>query len=142
MLLREARTLMAGDLSVRIFDLPNEQQQQTFAALEKRGVRRTWLTETVSMMGSPNAPDSAPMLVSVKAVDPDVYPFYGQVTLSEGTLRDKLTADAVLVSEDLLTRLNVKVGDKVRLGKLDLRLAAEIWRVCVERVGLVRFFSS
>ena len=126
MLLREARTLMAGDLSVRIFDLPNDQQKQTFADLEKRGVRRTWLTETVSMMGSPSAPDSVPMLVSVKAVDPDVYPFYGQVTLSEGTLHDKLTPDAVLVSEDLLTRLNVKVGDKVRLGKLDLRLAAVV----------------
>ncbi len=126
MLLREARTLMAGDLSVRLFDLPNEKQQQTFADLEKRGVRRTWLTETVSMMGSPSAPDSVPLLVSVKAVDPDVYPFYGQVTLSEGTLRAKLTPDAVLVSEDLLTRLNVKVGDKVRLGKLDLRLAGVV----------------
>ena len=64
MLLREARTLMAGDLSVRLFDLPNEKQQQTFADLEKRGVRRTWLTETVSMMGSPSAPDSVPLLVS------------------------------------------------------------------------------
>lgn len=125
MLLREARTLMAGDLSVRLFELPNAQQTQLFADLEKRGVRRTWLTETVSMMGSSAAgADSTPVLVSVKAVDPAVYPFYGEVILSQGNLPSMLTEDSVLVSEDLLTRLNVKVGDHVRLGTLDLRLAA------------------
>lgn len=127
MLLREARTLMAGDLSVRLFELPNAQQTQLFADLEKRGVRRTWLTETVSMMGSSAAgADSTPVLVSVKAVDPAVYPFYGEVILSQGNLPSMLTEDAVLVSEDLLTRLNVKVGDHVRLGTLDLRLAAVV----------------
>ena len=125
MLLREARTLMAGDLSVRVFDLPNNQQKELFANLEKRGVRRTWLTETVSMMGVSNpSANSTPMLVSVKAVDPAVYPFYGEVVLSQGKLLDMLAEDAVLVSEDLLTRLNIKVGDTVRLGSLDLRLAA------------------
>ena len=127
MLLREARTLMAGDLSVRLFEMPNAQQTQLFADLEKRGVRRTWLTETVSMMGSSAAgADSTPVLVSVKAVDPAVYPFYGEVILSQGNLPSMLTEDAVLVSEDLLTRLNVKVGDHVRLGTLDLRLAAVV----------------
>ncbi len=127
MLLREARTLMAGDLSVRLFELPNPQQTQLFADLEKRGVRRTWLTETVSMMGSSAAgAEATPVLVSVKAVDPAVYPFYGEVILSQGNLPSMLTEDAVLVSEDLLTRLNVKVGDHVRLGTLDLRLAAVV----------------
>ncbi len=127
MLLREARTLMAGDLSVRLFEMPNAQQTQLFADLEKRGVRRTWLTETVSMMGSSAAgAEATPVLVSVKAVDPAVYPFYGEVILSQGNLPSMLTEDAVLVSEDLLTRLNVKVGDHVRLGTLDLRLAAVV----------------
>ncbi len=127
MLLKEARTLMAADLSVRVFDLPSEIQNNLFADLERRGVKRTWLTETVSMMtvASPT-PESVPILVSVKSVDPKVYPFYGVVKLTNGTLESELKEDTVLVSEDLLTRLNIKIGDKVRLGTLDLKVGAVI----------------
>src|SRR5258708_33188897 len=52
MLLREARTLMASDLSVRVFALPDAAQTAIMAKLEKRGVRRTWGTETPSMGSS------------------------------------------------------------------------------------------
>ena len=79
-LLREARTLMAADLTVRVFS-PATPAEQTAAMeqLEKRGVRRTRVTETVSMVSSLSVPD--PLLVSVKAVDPSVFPFYGTVRL-------------------------------------------------------------
>src|SRR6185503_19210372 len=75
MLLSEARTLMAGDMTVRVFALPSAEQQATLDALAARGVRRTWITETVTMASSPSTPD--PLLISVKAVDPAVYQFYG-----------------------------------------------------------------
>ena len=49
MLLSEARTLMAGDMTVRVFALPSPEQQAALDALAARGVRRTWITETVTM---------------------------------------------------------------------------------------------
>ncbi|MCU1273683.1 MAG: hypothetical protein JWO48_1114 [Bryobacterales bacterium] len=121
MLLREARTLMAADLSLRVFALPNSNQTATMELLGKRGVRRTWVTETLSMVSSGAVAN--PVLVSIKAVDPHVYPFYGTVKLDPpGVLADRLTPDAVAGSEDLLLRLKVQVGDTVRLGGQPFRI--------------------
>src|SRR5229473_4112137 len=50
MLLREARTLMAADLSVRVFAMPTAEQTAAMEALARRGVQRTWITETLSMV--------------------------------------------------------------------------------------------
>src|SRR6266849_2079361 len=70
MLLSEARTLMAGDMTIRVFAMPNAAQEAVLKDLEARGVRRTWITETVTMASSASTPD--PLLISVKAVDPGV----------------------------------------------------------------------
>src|SRR5271157_3279388 len=122
MLLRQARTLMAGDLSARIFALPTTEQEEVLASLAARGVERTWITETVTMASSAAAPD--PLLVSVKAVDPSAYPFYGDVKLDPPRpLREALNAGAVAVSDDLLLRLNVHTGDMLRIGGQDFRIA-------------------
>ena len=151
MLLRDARTLMAGDLSVRLFNETTPEQEEVFAELTKFGVRRTWITETVSMMSSETT--SRPLLVSVKAVEPNRYPFYGEIRLSpEGKLSDLLTDQSMVVSNDLFLRLGVKLGDWVRLGDEQFRLAAEVvlepdrmtgtWnvgpRVMITRAGLDR----
>src|SRR5215475_2918439 len=80
MLLAQARTLMAADMTARIFGLPNADQQAALDRLAARGVRRTWITETVTMASSSSTPN--PLLISVKAVDPSVYPFYGAVVLN------------------------------------------------------------
>src|SRR6202051_1352456 len=63
MLLSEARTLMAGDLTARVFAPPNAEQEATLHDLDARGVRRTWITETVTMASSAATPD--PLLISV-----------------------------------------------------------------------------
>src|ERR1043165_2633880 len=57
MLLSQARTLMAGDLSARVFALPTPEQQRVLDQLAGRGVRRTWITETVTMAASAGMPD-------------------------------------------------------------------------------------
>ena len=80
MLLSQARTLMAADLSLRVFELPTPQQTAEMDALAKSGVDRTWITETVTMAAA-GANRKPPMLVSVKAVDPKKYPFYGEIRL-------------------------------------------------------------
>jgi putative ABC transport system permease protein len=151
MLLRDARTLMAGDLSLRVFHQPRPDQLAVLSSLEKRGVEHTEITETVSMMASPSS--SLPVLVAVKAVEPGKYPFYGAIELDPpGDLDAVLREDAIVGSDDLLLRLGVQVGDTVRLGDANFRIAAAVRlepdrmtgsfnvgpRVMVSREGLQR----
>lgn len=125
MLLRDARTLMAGDLSLRVFHQPRPEQLAVLSRLEERGIEHTEITETVSMMASPAT--SRPVLVAVKAVAPDKYPFYGAIQLDPpGDLDAVLTEDAIVGSDDLFLRLGVQVGDKVRLGDAEFRIAAAV----------------
>ncbi|MGA3238170.1 MAG: FtsX-like permease family protein [Bryobacteraceae bacterium] len=125
MLLAQARTLMAGDLTVRVFALPTPEQDAALQALASRGVQRTWITETVTMASSPTAPD--PVLISVKAVDPAAYPYYGAVLLSPPQpFRQALTPTTVVVSDDLLIRLNTQPGATLRIGGQDFTIAASV----------------
>jgi putative ABC transport system permease protein len=121
-LLRQARTLMAADLSVRVFALPGPQQEAIMKKYEDQGAKRTWVTETVTMVTAPGS--DLPLLCSVKAVDPKVYPFYGAVQLNPpGDIATKLTAGTAAVSEDLLIRLKISTGDSIRIGGQDFRVA-------------------
>jgi len=125
MLLSQARTLMAADLSLRVFELPTPQQTAEMDALAKSGIDRTWITETVTMAST--GAEKPPMLVSVKAVDPKKYPFYGEIRLSPpAPLSQALTADTVAVSDDVLLRLNLQVGGTVRLGGQSFRIAGQV----------------
>jgi putative ABC transport system permease protein len=125
MLLAQARTLMAADMTARVFALPDARQQAALDRLQSRGVRRTWITETVTMASSAATPN--PLLISVKAVDPTVYPFYGTVTLNPAQpLTQALTPETVVVSEDTLVRLNARVGDSLRIGGQDFRIAGTV----------------
>jgi putative ABC transport system permease protein len=78
------------------------------------------------MMG---AAGGVPVLVSVKAVDPAVYPFYGQVVLDPPQpLKQALDEHSVAVSDDLLVRLNVQTGSLVKLGAAEFRVAGTVVR--------------
>src|ERR1035441_572207 len=125
MLLGQARTLMAGDLTARVFALPTAEQEAALRGLEARGVRRTWITETVTMASSASLDN--PLLISVKAVDPAAYPYYGVVKLNPARpLREALDEGTVVVSDDLLVRLNVRTGDMLRIGGQDFRIAGVV----------------
>lgn len=120
---REARTLMAADLSIRQFQLANEEQEALLARYTAAGSVVTRITETVSMMSAGDA--TPPVLVSVKAIDPALYPFYGKVTLDPpGTLANLLTDENIAVSDDLLVRLDLENGAKVKLGNEEFNVAA------------------
>lgn len=125
MLTKEARTLMAADLTVRVFSMPTPQQDALIEELKREGARETQITETLTMMSS--AHSANPVLVSVKAIDPAVYPFYGEVRFEPaGDIRNVLTPDAVAMSADLLIRMNVAAGDTVRIGGQDFRVAGAV----------------
>ena len=125
LLLRQARTLMAADISVRVFALADASQAAAMLDLEKRGVQRTAVTETLTMANTAAVPE--PVLVSVKAVDTSVYPFYGEVKLDPpGSLGALLDSRSAAVSDDLLIRLKARMGDQVRLGGQEFRIAATL----------------
>ena len=129
MLTSEARTVMAADLTARQFVLPDPQQTAELDALAARGVERTLITETVSMATPAAAApaDAAPVLISLKAVDPAKYPYYGEVKLDPPMpLAQALTPDSIVAGEDLLIRVGVKVGEKIRVGGQDFRVAAVV----------------
>ncbi len=129
MLTREARTVMAADLTARQFVLPDPNQTAQLDALAAQGVERTLITETVSMASAAesNPNSSPPVLISIKAVDPSRYPYYGQVKLSpDMPLQQALKPDCVVAGDDLLIRVGVKVGDMIRVGGQDFRVAAAV----------------
>jgi putative ABC transport system permease protein len=112
---------MAADLLIRQFAEPTSEQEKVIAQWEQRGARVSRITETVSMLeGREGEP---PVLVSVKAVDPSTYPWYGRVRLEpDAPLATALTADTIAVSDDLMLRLNLAPGSRVRLGDADFRV--------------------
>jgi len=133
-LLEQARSILAGDVSARMFRQPTAEEAQQLRALEARGVRETVVTEMLSMAMVKG--DPVPLLVSLKAVNPRSYPFYGTVVLSPEpgskgesggpALREALTDGTVVVDDNLLVRLRAKVGDDLKIGDGWFRIAAAI----------------
>ena len=159
MLLSDARILLAGDISFSLSREPDTDEEATLQDLVARGAIITPVTELMTMMGGGVLP--RPLAVNLKAVDPAQYPFYGQTELSPPqALPAALTDDAVLASQDLLLRLRAEIGDRVRLGEAEFRIAAllraepdrmtgaanfgpraMLSQSALERTGLVQFGS-
>jgi putative ABC transport system permease protein len=122
----ESKSLMAGDLSARLFHPASTEDKSKIAAIFQQdgaGIRSTWVTETISMASVPA--DPVPLLVSLKAVDPAEYPYYGRAELEPAmTLQQALQDDSAVVADEFLIRLNAKVGDTLRLGDRSFKIAA------------------
>ena len=126
MLLVRARSIMAADLAAR--------STQEMTPAEVAGLARftgaaraevSPVTEMLSMASASNSLD--PLLVSLKAVDPAKYPFYGKVVLSPAIpLTEALTDTTVAAGDDLLLRLHLRVGDSIRLNDRVYRISAVV----------------
>ncbi len=132
-ILAEARTIMAADLSARMFRQPTPAEAKQLDVLQKTtGVQRTWITETVSMVSAMN--DPVPLLVTLKAVNPNEWPFYGSVQMQAASggqttdLKSELNDSTVVVGDDLLVRLKIKIGDRLKIGEETFRIAAVLMR--------------
>ncbi len=65
------------------------------------------------------------LLVRVKAVDVS-YPLYGELKLINGSTLSQLESGEVLVERQVLTGLNLKIGDQITLGESQFTIADEI----------------
>ena len=124
-LMTQARSIMAADLSARLFRQLTPKESQQLDSLQAKGLERTEATELVSMASSAN--DPVPLLVSLKAVDPQAYPYYGNVILDPaGNFRTVLNDHTTVVGGDLLFRLHLHVGDTLKIGKSTFTIAASL----------------
>ena len=124
-LLTRARSIMAADLSARTTSQPTPAEAEGLNEIHQEGIQFTPVTELLSMASDPKTFD--PLLVSLKAVDPAQYPYYGQVELDPaGSLQQVLTPDTVVVADDLLVRLKLHTGDSLKLGNKLFRIAAVV----------------
>ena len=126
MLLSQARTLMAADLSLRVFELPNPQQDRRDGrAREKRrpahldhrnphhGVRRRNRSRPCWFPSKPSTRMSIRSTARSASHRPP-------------RSRPRSPSDTVAVSDDVLLRLNLKVGDTFRLGGQPFRIVGQV----------------
>jgi putative ABC transport system permease protein len=124
-LLLRARSIMAADIAARTTMPPTPDEQAGIDALRTEGNDETPVTEMLSMASAATSMD--PLLVSVKAVEAEKYPFYGAVVLAPAIpLTEALTDSTVAVGDDLLLRLHLKVGDSIKLGTETFKIAAVV----------------
>lgn len=124
-LLNRARSIMAADVSARMFQQPTPNQRKGLDEIEHEGIEITPVTEMLSMASAAKTMD--PLLISLKAVDPTQYPFYGTVELANGAvLKQVLQPDTIVVADDLLVRLKLKVGDDLKIGTKTFRIVSVV----------------
>lgn len=124
----EARQLLAADLVVTaVRPLPPELDDflQQRPALEVTRIREL---VTIAAQASPRDSPGRSQLVELKVVEGD-YPFYGELELDpQGTLQDLLAEDRVVVAPDLLSRLDLQLGDGLRVGNRDFVISGGVLR--------------
>ena len=105
--------------------LSTRNRQARWNRLRADAVQWTVVTTALTMAASDQSADAA--FIGVKAVDPSLYPFYGAVTLApDKSLSEILTPDAAAVSQEVLDRLSVRLGDLFLIAGQPFRIAAVI----------------
>ncbi len=138
---QEARSLLAADISLR--------KTRPFTAAEKREVKRLQQAGARVVQGirflslvqrlDANGKPLAARLAGVRGVQAG-YPLYGRVITASGKpLSQLLTKGHALVEESLLYQLDAKVGDTLRLGKVELKIADVLIREPDATVQFSRF---
>jgi putative ABC transport system permease protein len=128
---REARSLLTADVQVASNNVWNDASK---AIIERYAgsplvAAMTSTVEVASMVRPANDGTATPRMVEIKAVKAG-FPFYGEVVLGDNRKYDHelLRDGGMLVKPSLLTALNIKVGDAVRLGSLEFTIRGVIDR--------------
>lgn len=124
----DAREILGGDVAVSLLYREATPEQVAFLAEQGRMVR--WIDSRA--MARPVKPDGNTALVQLKAVE-QAYPLYGAVDLQGGgALGDALARrDGVwgaAIDEVGLRRMNLVLGDRVKVGEVTIELRAIIAR--------------
>jgi len=124
----DAREILGGDVAVSL--LYREATPEQVAFLRSRGELVRWIDSR--SMARPVKPDGRPTLVQLKAVEPS-YPLYGAIELQGGqSLADALALRdgtwGAVVEESALRRMNMALGDRVKVGDVTVEVRGIIAR--------------
>lgn len=127
----EARSLLGGDIEVRLRGVEATAEQRKF--LEEYGAL-SYVTTLRTMLYS----DEETTLVELKAID-GVYPLAGELLLNENISREEALSDnGVVVDAILLSQLELQLGDVIRLGGSNYTIRATLKK---EPDRVVQIFS-
>lgn len=120
-LLRDSRALHAADIIIKAHSPFSPTLTKAVAELQRQKVIEiARIYEFYSVVRAMD--NKASLLTDLKIVEPG-YPFYGAVKLLSGRpLREVLIAGGVIVEQQLLDRLHLKVGDRLRIGSTTLTI--------------------
>ena len=124
----DAREILGGDVAISL--LYREATAEQMAFLRERGQLVRWIDSRA--MARPVKADGRPTLVQLKAVE-SAYPLYGVLELrGGGSLADALARrDGVwgaVVEEAALRRMNLALGDRLRVGEATVEVRDVIAR--------------
>ena len=121
----DARAFLAADVCADTREPINQEQVDALDRMRQDSLQWTLMSTALTMAASSESAD--PGFVAVKAVDPSVYPYYGAIALSpRQTLAQALRADTVVVSEDVLERFQIRVGEPLLIAGQSFRVTARI----------------
>lgn len=135
----DARRLLGGDVSIRLIQRSADAGQKAYFREAGR------MSETVEMRAMARAAAGGKRtLVELKAVD-GAYPLVGEMELAGGgglepALHKKDGVWGAVVERGLLTKLKLKLGDRIRVGDATFALSAEIARE-PDRIATVLSFG-
>ena len=133
---RSARALMGGDVEIRGPRALSPDGGAAVSALAGPGVAVTRIRELAAMAQAGPAADPRTQIVELKAVEPG-YPFYGRLASDpDRPLGDLIGGGRALVQEALLARLGLRVGDRMRIGDLDVVISGLITQEPDRAVGV------
>ncbi|QXE92017.1 ABC transporter permease [Geomonas subterranea] len=118
-LLQDAQSLHAGDIIVRSHAaLPPPVEKEIDALVRNGQAKSTRFWDFYSVVMKVKGEGS--LLCNLKVVEPG-YPFYGRVVLRSGrTLAEVLQPGGLVVEQQLLDRLRLRLGDPLKVGNATL----------------------
>lgn len=135
---KEARALIAADVLISTNrDWTPEAREVIERRLREAGAtQQTETLETPTMVRPADRSRIVARMVELRAVQP-VFPLYGTMELDGGAVysHDMLQNQGVLVRPELLTALNVKVGEQIVIGKSVFTIRGVIKNEPGRRVG-------
>lgn len=130
-LMKESKGITAADLLIWA-ERPYSDNARYIVdeKLQKHGALETTRSVEATAMARPEDESrKVTTMVELRAVE-DAFPFYGRIELAGGTpyAHDLLRGRGALVRPELLTRLGVRVGDRIRIGDASFEIRGVVIR--------------
>lgn len=127
----DARTILAGDIQVVSGRPWTPEIMRSIDELSKPPEisAKTQTVEAATMLRPADSAREGAMMVDLKGVEP-AFPFYGEVLLANGQRYSSglLQDHGILVGQAVLDRLDLKIGDRVKIGTLICQIRGVVER--------------